>query len=121
MPICNGSRTAIIVYYSDDTARRALEELEGNDSLKRSSPLELEYFGPLSMKDVGTYEGDQPYTWSDIWTCRARVGKEGANAPRAEWIPGRAAIGNHFLNSRLHEFYCAYQNSKPSKQCASTH
>jgi hypothetical protein len=47
---------AIVVYYSDETARRALEDLDGNMSLGLSSPLELEYFGPSDMRTVGTYE-----------------------------------------------------------------
>lgn len=44
---------AIVVYYSDETAKRALEDLEGNMSLDQSTPLELEYFGPSEMRDVG--------------------------------------------------------------------
>jgi len=43
---------AIVVYYSDETARRALEDLDGNMSLGLSSPLELEYFGPSDMRAV---------------------------------------------------------------------
>jgi len=51
-PVREGSRTAIVVYYSDETARRALEDLDGNMSLGLSSPLELEYFGPSDMRAV---------------------------------------------------------------------
>ncbi|PVF97709.1 hypothetical protein CPB86DRAFT_785501 [Serendipita vermifera] len=46
------SRTAVIVYYSNEDAMRALQDLDGNASLNLSSPLELEYFGPSSMEQV---------------------------------------------------------------------
>ncbi|KAG8804437.1 hypothetical protein FRC17_005974 [Serendipita sp. 399] len=46
------SKTAIIVYYSDETARKALEDLDGNMSLDLSRPIELQYFGPSTMQAV---------------------------------------------------------------------
>ena len=36
---------ALIAYYSEADAMRAVENLDGNDSLSRSEPLVLEYVG----------------------------------------------------------------------------
>ncbi|KAG8840909.1 hypothetical protein FS842_006972 [Serendipita sp. 407] len=46
------SKTAIIVYYSDETARRALQDLDENMSLDLSRAIELQYFGPSTMQAV---------------------------------------------------------------------
>lgn len=42
-----------MAYYSDETARRALQELDGNMALSLSHPIALEYLGPSDIKQAG--------------------------------------------------------------------
>lgn len=48
-------KTAIIGYYSDETAREALQGLNENMALGLDRPLRLEYYGPMEMNEVGMY------------------------------------------------------------------
>lgn len=47
-------KAAVIAYYSEETAMKALQELDGNMALDLSNPLELEYFGPAD--NISTVE-----------------------------------------------------------------
>jgi len=46
-------RTAIIGYFSDETARTALRDFHDNMALGLDRPLKLEYYGPVDMNEVG--------------------------------------------------------------------
>ncbi|KIM31888.1 hypothetical protein M408DRAFT_327285 [Serendipita vermifera MAFF 305830] len=46
------AKTAIIGYYSDETARNALKDLYENMALGLDRPLKLQYYGPIEMKEV---------------------------------------------------------------------
>jgi len=46
------AKTAIVGYYSDETARAALRYLHENMALSLERPLRLEYYGPIAMNEV---------------------------------------------------------------------
>jgi hypothetical protein len=62
------ARTAIIGYYSDETARAAVQDLHENMAFGLNRPLKLKYYGPIEMKEVGTYSITPPFLPSEQTT-----------------------------------------------------